>query len=182
MDLNKNIHLFVSLACLCILSFSISHVVCSPFAGKPVLDPVLLKICGATENPTLCANSVLPLLHGPVDLVNVLKSEIDATIKEASIILKQITKMNNTATSKEVKSALESCQQMYRDAIDNLKETKTFAEARNAVDVINKLSGVASCYSTCDDSFADFQLQSPLNTQNFNWFIQILLSLGNLLK
>ncbi|KAJ7977674.1 pectinesterase inhibitor-like [Quillaja saponaria] len=129
----------------------------------PSVDPALLKICGVTEDPALCANSILPHLKGLVEPANVLKTEIEACVEEAKKAMAIIEKMGSEQSlSAPMSSAIDSCKETYTDLFDSLKSAKEAIFAHDIGTLTVMLSAVISDITTCDDGFVEMELPSPL--------------------
>ncbi|KAJ7973069.1 pectinesterase inhibitor-like [Quillaja saponaria] len=132
--------------------------------GVANVDPTLLKICGVTDDPALCANSILPTIKaGPVDPVNVLETEIEACTNETTKVVAYIDTIVNDPkySSPMARDALDACKETYSDIRDSLKDAKKAVDGHDVGTLSTMLSAVITDIGTCDDGFVEMEIPSP---------------------
>ncbi|PON72375.1 Pectinesterase inhibitor domain containing protein [Trema orientale] len=122
------------------------------------------KICGVTEDPDLCVDSILPNLKGAVDPVNALQSEINTFVSIASKAIEQIKiSMDDPSTSSTASECLQVCLEIYGSAHANLKQAQDAISSHDMDLLKSVLSGAITDLGTCDDAFAESGEELPLD-------------------
>ncbi|XP_022155317.1 uncharacterized protein LOC111022449 [Momordica charantia] len=131
-------------------------------------DPIdLSKICSNTDNPQLCTKSISTHLKpgtNQIDPVSALKTEIGESIIKVQNAMERARELRkDPSTSKLANVCLATCLDTYNLAIFDLKKVLESIEHHDAGTMESYLSAVLSNIGTCDDSFAEMGLVSPLD-------------------
>ncbi|KAL6968718.1 hypothetical protein U1Q18_034511 [Sarracenia purpurea var. burkii] len=125
-------------------------------AKPPQLNSAIQKICGATENPEVCASSILPSPNGRVNPASVLVDQIRAGIRATQQAIekaKQATKQSSATpyAAEQLKVCLES----YDSAMDSWKSALDSIKAQKGFDLANHLTSVTAMIMSCEDAFTN---------------------------
>ncbi|KAI4326444.1 hypothetical protein MLD38_031759 [Melastoma candidum] len=124
-------------------------------------DNLITKLCGKTNYVSLCVSSVTENIKGQQTGAAVLTAEIDAAVKSTKVALTKATTLYKSA-SKQEKGILSTCRENYGYAIDKAADAKAAIAAHDAASLNIHLSSIIAYVGTCQDSYDDFSLVSPL--------------------
>ncbi|KAL2341512.1 hypothetical protein Fmac_009452 [Flemingia macrophylla] len=112
------------------------------------------ELCKTTTNPNLCVQTLTSHLKGPMDELQALSVEVDATLESAKKTLGDITSLfTKPETPKSMKNSLDICKDQYKSMLDAIAETKAAISKKDVVTAKFKFSAVISFQSACKDSF-----------------------------
>ncbi|KAF3436551.1 hypothetical protein FNV43_RR23643 [Rhamnella rubrinervis] len=122
----------------------------------PFVRSAVKKICGVTENPALCSESIVPHMDGQVDPVSALKTEIQAALNLTVKATEQIKSLaQQESQSHMLKECLQVCIENYEVAQEDLKQAMVALDSHDMGLLRSVLSSVITDIGTCDDTFAE---------------------------
>ena len=126
----------------------------------------LVDICDVTSNPQLCKTSISSHIEGTkVDPASALKTEIDESIKEVAKAIATLNSLRKDSAASETEIACyDTCLENFEMAIDDLKAGVESINARDAGRMESVLTAVMTDLTTCDDTFAEMGVDSPLDS------------------
>ncbi|XP_062099840.1 uncharacterized protein LOC133805668 [Humulus lupulus] len=127
------------------------------------------KICSVTQDPKLCAESILPHVRGHVDPVMALQTEINifiGTMGKGITEMKAALKHSSTGTT--TADCLRLCLDMYSTARMDLKQALQAIKSHDIGLLNSLLSGVITNIGTCDDTVSESGEELPLDTDLVN--------------
>ncbi|KAH7668658.1 Pectinesterase protein [Dioscorea alata] len=134
----------------------------------------------------LCNNSLssVPKSHKS-DLRGLALISLKLSIKNATHVKSQVKKLLKATPANDtyMRSCLESCEELYSDAISALRDSVKAIKAKRFDDAITYLSSVVDDPQTCEDGFSEGGIVSPLGKEDDNFFglSAISLSMSSLL-
>lgn len=138
--------------------------------GNAIVD--VKKVCETTDHPSLCINTVNPLLvdskNNNVSLNSVLGASINATddiAKAALLAAKKIAHFPGTPP--ELASVLEVCEETYGTALDNFDKAKEAYDTQDIGTMNTMLSAVISNIEDCNTEFSSLNLPLPAPIAEF---------------
>ncbi|XP_010026090.2 pectinesterase inhibitor [Eucalyptus grandis] len=127
------------------------------------VDHMVADICHQTDYPDICISSVGAHLKGPADVLSLLTAEIEACTEKMKSAAAEVTKLAaDPSASPATKMALSACDENYSSALDSLSSAQEAIAAHDAGTLNSELSAVITFVTTCDDSFAEMTMNSPL--------------------
>ncbi|KAK9282033.1 hypothetical protein L1049_004945 [Liquidambar formosana] len=134
------------------------------FFPSSSIDPAIKKVCRATDHPSLCFSTITPYLGGKTNPASILKMEIKACANQTKAALAMATKIaNDPSTTSITAECLETCQENYSDAIDNLKSAVDAIATHDVGTMNSMLSAALTDFTTCEDGFAEMPgVKSPM--------------------
>lgn len=145
----------------------------------------LVEICDVTSNPQLCKSSISSHMEGStIDPKSALKTEIEESIKEvqkAIATLNSLTK-DSAASHAEVE-CYDTCLENFDMAVEDLKAGLESIDAGDTGRMESVLTAVLTDLMTCDDTFAEMGVDSPLDnlSTKMNKFASNCLAISKLL-
>ena len=147
---------------------------------------IILKTCkqcsdsSPNVNYTLCVSSLqsVPKSHrSNLRGLGVISVELSITnAKQVRSKVKNLLKAN--PEDQFVKSSLETCLGLYTDAISGLMDSVKAIKSGHYDDANTWISSAVDAPGTCDDSFAEGNLNSPLVVEDKGFFQLAVISLG----
>ncbi|XP_062104375.1 pectinesterase inhibitor 4 [Humulus lupulus] len=140
--------------------FSRSSTMPLPVQPLTTTPPELKKLCDNTDYPSLCVASLTPFVDGKVEPISLLGLAIKATKLHVKNALAMASKLAAApgASEGDVMS-LESCKEIYDDAMYNLESANEAVGSRDIGTVNSMMSAVVTDSENCEDSFDG---ESPL--------------------
>ncbi|KAA0044419.1 pectinesterase inhibitor 1 [Cucumis melo var. makuwa] len=125
----------------------------------------LVEICDVTSNPQLCKTSISSHIEGTkVDPASALKTEIEESIKEVTKAIATLNSLRKDSSASETEIACyDTCLENFDMAIEDLKAGVESIDARDAGRMESVLTAVLTDLTTCDDTFAEMGVDSPLD-------------------
>ncbi|KAF4359939.1 hypothetical protein G4B88_028690 [Cannabis sativa] len=136
--------------------FSRSSSMPIPTQPPTTTPPEIKKICDNTDYPSLCVASLTPFLsgRGKAEPISLLGLAIKATTVHAKKALAMASKLAAApGASKGDVMSLESCKEIYDDAISNLENANEAVGSRDIGTVNSMMSAVVTDSENCEDSF-----------------------------
>ncbi|KAG7018024.1 hypothetical protein SDJN02_19890, partial [Cucurbita argyrosperma subsp. argyrosperma] len=138
----------------------------SKSASSSSTEPTeLVQICDVTSNPKLCESSISSSIHGStVNPVSALKTEIQLSIKEvedAIAVLKKLDKESGLTNAED--SCYDTCLENFDMAIDDLRTATEAIDVNDVGRMESALTAVLTDLVTCDDTFLEMGVDSPLD-------------------
>lgn len=135
-------------------------------------------LCKRTDYPALCKSVLKTQRRGGVAAAT--QSAIRATIYQTVQAKALATKLSRSGG----KRIFQVCYEVYDDALSNLVTSMKNLKAKSRADLNINLSAALSDFVTCDDSFAEAGVTSPLARVNrrLNQLASNCLALASLLK
>ncbi|KAK6138794.1 hypothetical protein DH2020_027458 [Rehmannia glutinosa] len=142
----------------------------SQFDFSPTLSPMadvnpkVKEICDSTDHPSLCLDTVVPLLNGATDVPSVLEAAISVSSKLAQVGLSLAKKFAETpGAPPELVSALQDCQDSYDSVVYNFQNTFDAFPKRDIGTMNSMLSAVITNVGDCEDVFSKSGEDSPFS-------------------
>lgn len=119
-----------------------------------------------TSNPQLCRTSIASHINGPtVDPTTALKTEIEQSIKEVSKAIATLnTLRKDSAASNAEIACYDTCLENFDMAIEDLKAGLESIDVHDNGRMESVLTAVLTDLMTCDDTFAEMGVDSPLDS------------------
>ncbi|XP_022983975.1 uncharacterized protein LOC111482436 [Cucurbita maxima] len=129
-------------------------------------EPIeLVQICDVTSNPKLCQSSISSSIHeSTVNPVSALKTEIEQSIKEvenAIAVLKKLDKESGSTKAED--SCYDTCLENFDMAIEDLRTATEAIDVNDVGRMESALTAVLTDLVTCDDTFVEMGVDSPLD-------------------
>ncbi|XP_042518621.1 putative pectinesterase/pectinesterase inhibitor 26 [Macadamia integrifolia] len=122
------------------------------------IDPVVNKICHATDYPHLCISSVTHYLHGKANLATIFEAEIRACRhKTRAVSALAIKKSQDPKVDPPTVSSLKDCKDSFSDVLENLQEAENAMKVHDIGTVNTMLSAAVSDVGDCDDWISNNQ-------------------------
>lgn len=121
------------------------------------IPPALSKICKGTDNPVVCARTILQFLKGPsFEPRQALLAEVNATLHHTKRAIGVIAGlMSNPSNSKSLNDCLTICKDQYGSILDSINDTYAQLSKNNVYGCKLSFSAVISYQQTCEDSFKE---------------------------
>ncbi|XP_030549480.1 probable pectinesterase/pectinesterase inhibitor 13 [Rhodamnia argentea] len=127
------------------------------------VDHTVVDICHQTDYPDVCIPTVSAHLKGTANPLSMLTAEIEACTEKTKSAAAEVAKIAaDPSTSSAEKMALSTCKENYNSALDSLSKAEKAAAAHDVGTLNSELSAVITYASTCDDSFIELSLKSPV--------------------
>lgn len=125
----------------------------------------MVQICDVTSNPKLCESSISSSIHeSTVNPVSALKTEIQLSIKEvenAIAVLKKLYKESGSTKAED--ACYDTCLENFDMAIDDLRTATEAIDVNDVGRMQSALTAVLTDLVTCDDTFVEMGVDSPLD-------------------
>ncbi|KAI3414408.1 PMEI domain-containing protein, partial [Psidium guajava] len=123
----------------------------------------VVDICHQTDYPDICISTVGAHLKGTANPLSMLAAEIEACTEKTKSAAAEVVKVAaDPSASSADKMALRTCKENYDSALDSLSNAQKAASAHDVGTLNSELSAVITYASTCDDSFTELSLKSPV--------------------
>lgn len=131
----------------------------------PAANPVIKKVCDATDHPSECMASIAPFHSGESDPISILKMEMQALregFKKATVKATQLNE--DPAISNQVKECLDTCLETYDTGLFDLDDALEAIAAHDTPKLRAVLSVTISDIQTCEEAFIekDNEEESPM--------------------
>lgn len=138
--------------------------------GNAMVD--VKKVCETTDYPSLCVNTVHPLLvnseNNNVSLNSILGASINATDDVAKVALLAAKKIAHfPGTPPELASVLEVCEETYQEALDNFDKAKEAYDTQDVGTMNTMLSAVISNIEDCNTEVSSLNIPLPAPVAEF---------------
>ncbi|KAI4326445.1 hypothetical protein MLD38_031760 [Melastoma candidum] len=134
---------------------------------------LISKLCKKTDYVDLCVSSVRENIKGEPTGVSILIAEVDAVAKATKEALAQAVDLSKLASSKREVQILSTCKECYDLAISSVADAKVAIAKHDGPGLNNELSAILTFATTCEDSYQEASLPSPLKTAD-----QLITNLG----
>ncbi|XP_038903716.1 21 kDa protein-like [Benincasa hispida] len=126
----------------------------------------LVEICDVTSNPQLCKTSISSQIHGmTVDPTSALKTEIQQSMKEVTKAIATLKELRKDPSASNVEIACyDTCLENFDIAIEDLKAGLESIDVHDVGRMESVLTAVLTDLMTCDDTFAEMGVDSPLDS------------------
>ncbi|KAJ0968172.1 hypothetical protein J5N97_025089 [Dioscorea zingiberensis] len=153
-------------------------------ALKPDIVSETCKRC-TDGDPTVSFNfcmdtlSSIPKSHKS-DLKGLALISVKLSMKNATQIKSQVKELLKEAKTRDkyMKSCLETCEELYSDAIAALRDSVKAIKAKRFDDALTYLSAVVDTPGTCEDGFSEGGIISPMMKENKIFFALSSMSLS----
>lgn len=116
----------------------------------------LVDLCKDGENVKLCMETLAPVVHGALDPVLALVTEIGITLNETQKVAKIIEALKgDPKTPKGITEALDICAEQYESIVDTINKSLEMIHQNDVYGAWMRFSAVISCQSTCEDAFKE---------------------------
>ncbi|CAL0311153.1 unnamed protein product [Lupinus luteus] len=161
MEFTKSLILIVSISSLLLPINAVrttSYNALTPEASGPGrligigVIPEVNLFCKDTENPILCAETIVPYFEGEFNPIVVLHSEFEATLNQSLKVANIIAQLQ---VPMEAIDAVDICKKQYEYIVDTIKEADELLNISNVVDAYYKFASVLAYRSACEDAFVE---------------------------
>ncbi|KAG6606934.1 hypothetical protein SDJN03_00276, partial [Cucurbita argyrosperma subsp. sororia] len=123
----------------------------------------LEEICDVTSDPQLCTKSISSHIdESEVNPTSALKTEIEESIKEVRKAVTKLKSLRKSASKVEI-SCYDTCLETFDMAIYDLQSGLESIETKDTGTMESVLAAVMSDLTTCDDTFIEMGVDSPLD-------------------
>ncbi|CAL0325475.1 unnamed protein product [Lupinus luteus] len=132
-------------------------------------NDLITETCKNTLHSEKCVSSLSSIPgSNTADPKGLAKIAINVSLAEGSKILSYVHELKSSDENKKsgILSGLNDCDEVYTDAIEDLKEASTAVD-KGDYETVNRLVSTAMTNSgTCENGFEDLEIPSPLTKQN----------------
>lgn len=116
-------------------------------------DPLVMKICHATDYPPICLATVAPYLNGETDIPSVLDVAIQASAQYTKYGQTTAHKLaGNPENTPQLNAVLNECSESFGKAVDNYGKASDAIPEHDKTTMNTMLSAIVSFVADCRDA------------------------------